>query len=95
MKFYHILFLALKTLLVIQTVLVALNKHKMDSKSYLINEIAFKTLLGLFIQYLMFYTHVHNIDLEDRIILSFSGGILLVDAFTNDVPELLKIWGSD
>lgn len=93
MKFYHILFLTLKTVLVIQTILVALNKHKIDSTSYLMNEIVFKTLLGLFIQYMMFYTHVKNIDLEDRVILSFAGGILLVDAYTNDLPHLLKVWG--
>ena len=92
MKLYHIFFLALKIAISVQFLLVLLNKQKLHSKEYLMTEIIFKTSLGIFIEYLMFWTDIHGISWEDRLIISFAGWLLMADAYLKDLPVLLELF---
>jgi hypothetical protein len=92
MKLYHLFFLALKIVIGVQFLLVLLNKQKLHSKEYLITEIIFKTSLGIFIEYLMFWTEINGITWEDRIIISFAGWLLIADAYLKDLPVLLQLF---
>ena len=69
-----------------------MDKQKLNSKSYLITEILFKTSLGIFIEYLMFWHHTKGLEFEDRLILSFAGWLLLADAYLKDLPALIEIF---
>jgi hypothetical protein len=92
MKLYHVFFLILKIAILVQFVLVLLNRAKLNSKAYLITEILFKTSLGIFIEYMMFWHHTKGLDFEDRLILSFAGWLLLADAYLKDLPALIEIF---
>ena len=92
MKSYHIFFLVLKIAIMVQFALVLMNRQKLNSKTYLITEIVFKTALGIFIEYLMFWNHTKGLDFEDRVILSFAGWLLLADAYLKDLPAVLELF---
>jgi len=89
MKVTHALFFALKVIIVLQFLLILLNKETMSSNAYLITEIVFKISLGLFMDYLMIFTKITGLSVEDKIIISFAGGLLSFDAVFNDLPILL------
>ena len=92
MKAYHIFFLVLKIAIVVQFSLVLMNRQKLNSKTYLMTEIVFKTSLGIFIEYLMFWHHTKGLEFEDRVILSFAGWLLLADAYLKDLPAVLELF---
>ena len=88
MKKYHIPFLLLKIAILIQYGLILLNKQTMNSRIYILTEILFKTALFLFIEIFMFHIVTDCLSFEDRIIISFAGGLLFFDAWFNDFPKL-------
>jgi hypothetical protein len=61
----------------------------MDSRVYKATEVIFKTCLFLFLEYSTFHGNLSNLDFEDRMIVSFAGGLLLFDAMYNDLPEFV------
>lgn len=89
MKPYHIFFLLLKIAILVQFGLILLNKETVDSKVYILTEIVFKTCLGVFIEFFMFHRVIEGILLEDKIIISFAGGLLFFDAWFNDFPKFM------
>jgi lipoprotein signal peptidase len=89
LKKYHWFFLILKVALVTQFVLVFANKESIDSKWYIATEVIFKTSLALWIEWFVFHHIVDELDFEDKIILSFAGGLLFYDAWVNDFPRFL------
>jgi hypothetical protein len=91
MKKYVLFFFVLKFVLIIQFALIIANKQTTDSRVYLITEIAFKTALFVFIEYFLLFKVKGEIEVEDKIIVSFSGGLLLFDAWFNDFPKLVKV----
>ena len=93
MKWYHYLFLALKTAISIQFILIIANKQSITSREYLITEIIFKSSLFVFIQYYLFTHELPEIPMEDKVIISFAGALLLYDAWVNDFRLLLKEYG--
>lgn len=90
MKAYHIFFLMLKIAIVIQFFLVLANRESVDSTVYLVTEIIFKTTIGIFIDICLFHRQIDGLLLEDKIIISFGGALLIFDAWFNDVPMLLQ-----
>jgi hypothetical protein len=78
-----------------QFALVILNKHSVGSKIYILTNIIFKLSLGIFVQIYMFNDAVSGIPIEDKMVISFAGGLLMFDAVSNDVPELLKAYNID
>jgi hypothetical protein len=88
MKKYHILFLLLKIAILIQYGLILINKQTMNSRTYILTEILFKSALFVFIEIMMFHVYVDILPLEDRVIVSFAGGLLFFDAWFNDFPKL-------
>ena len=95
MKPYHIFFIVLKVAIMAQFALVILNKHSVGSKVYILTNIIFKLSLGIFVQVYMFNDAVSGIPIEDKMVISFAGGLLIFDAVSNDVPELLKAYNID
>jgi hypothetical protein len=93
MKHYHIFFLILKIAILVQFTLVIFNKHSLNSEAYLITEIIFKIALGIFMDVIMFHRVITGLLFEDKVIISFAGGLLIYDALFNNLPELLKIYG--
>jgi len=90
LKGYHIFFLLLKLGIILQFVLILTNKEKVDSDVYILTEIIFKTCLGMFIEVFMFHRDIPGLEIEDKVIISFAGGLLLFDAWANDLPILLR-----
>jgi len=89
MKIYHIIILILKIMIVVQFLLVLIQKHSIDSKVYLFTEIIFKISLALYIQYLIFTSTIIGFEWEDKVVISFAGGLLLYDAIIHTLPLLL------
>lgn len=90
LKRYQWFFLLLKAALVTQFTLVFLGKHSIDSRIYILTEVLFKTSLGIWIEWFLFHNIVDELEFEDKLILSFAGGLLLYDAWINDFPKFLK-----
>jgi len=89
MKAYVIFFFAMKIALVIQFILIIAKKETRSSIVYLTTEIVFKTALFLFIEWFTFHNNF-GITFEDKMIVSFGGGLLFFDACFNDVPKLIE-----
>ena len=90
MKGYHIFFLILKIAILVQFFLIFINKQTINSKTYILTEIIFKTALGIFIELFLFHRVIDGILFEDKVIFSFAGGLLMYDAWINDFPKLLE-----
>ena len=80
-------------MIVVQFFLIILNKQSINSRTYLFTEIIFKTLLALYIEYILYTSIIGGIDWEDKIIIGFSAGLLMFDAFFHDLPVLLNSYG--
>jgi hypothetical protein len=72
--------------------LIIANKRSIDSKLYILTEIIFKSSLAIFMQYYLVYHDLKEIEFEDKIIISFAGGLLFYDAWVNDFTRLLKVY---
>ena len=90
MRIYHYIFLAVKIAIVVQFILILANKELFDSKYYTITEVVFKTFVGVFIQLFLLNSQIKDVIFEDKVIISFAGGLLLFDAWFNDLPLALK-----
>lgn len=89
MKAYVIFFIMLKLAIMIQFVLIITNKQTTDSRVYIFTEILFKTALFLFIEIFLFHHMIEGLAFEDKMIISFAGGLLFYDACFNDFPKLI------
>ena len=89
MKTYAILFFAMTVALVIQFILIIAKKQTRNSIIYITTEIIFKTAMFLFIEWFTFHNNF-GINFEDKLIISFGGGLLFYDACLNDVPKLIE-----
>ena len=89
MKTYAVFFFVMKVALVIQFILIVAKKQTRNSVIYITTEIVFKTALFLFIEWFTFHNDF-GITFEDKLIISFGGGLLFYDACFNDVPKLIE-----
>jgi hypothetical protein len=88
MKAYHLYFIILRFIVLIQIILVFLKKHTKDSDIYIISDTIFKLSIAL---YLFIFFMIHSfpgLELGDVIILRFSGLVLLFDI---DFTGLLRV----
>jgi len=88
MKAYGIFFIAMKIALLIQFILIVFKRQTKNSIIYITTEIVFKTALFFFIEWFT-YNNNFGINFEDKLIISFGGGLLFYDACVNDVPNLI------
>ena len=88
LKPYTIFFFILKLAIVVQFVLILTNNESRDSLAYILTEVIFKTALFIFIEYLLFHRMIEGLSFEDKLIISFAGGLLFYDAWFNDFPKL-------
>jgi len=93
MKAYHIYFFFLKFLLIIQTVLILMQKENPNQISYVACDIIFKLSLGIFLMVFFTFQHVAGLDFYDRFIASFAGMLLTFDAVYISLPILLTKLG--
>jgi hypothetical protein len=91
MKGYHIFFFLMKLIIITQFILIIGNKQSIDSRVYILTEIVFKTSLFIFIQWFLIFNVGRDLEIEDRVIFSFAGGLLLYDAWFNDMRRLLQV----
>jgi hypothetical protein len=91
MKGYHIFFFLMKLVIITQFILIIGNKQSIDSRVYILTEIVFKTSLFIFIQWFLIFNVGRDLEIEDRVIFSFAGGLLLYDAWFNDMRRLLQV----
>jgi len=89
MKAYHVYFLFLKFLLIIQTFLIFFQKANPNQISYIAADILFKTSLGLFLMIYFHFSDLPGMDYYDRLIASFAGVLLAFDAVYISLPMLL------
>jgi hypothetical protein len=89
MKAYAVFFFTMKIALLIQFVLIIFKRQTRNSIVYITTEIIFKTALFLFIEWFTF-NNDFGIQFEDKLIISFGGGLLFYDACFNDVPKLIE-----
>jgi hypothetical protein len=81
----------MKLVIITQFILIIGNKQSIDSRVYILTEIVFKTSLFIFIQWFMIFNVGRDLEIEDRVIFSFAGGLLLYDAWFNDLRRLLEV----
>ena len=92
MEWYHYLLLFLKIVFLVEFSLVLYDKTLVHPIVYITTEILFKLLLSFYMQYILFFTG-RSIPFEDKVIVSFGGGLLGYDAIVNDLPDLLELYG--
>jgi hypothetical protein len=90
MKSYTLFFFILKAAILIQFLLIIAKQQTTDSRVYIITEILFKVALFFFIELFLFHKIIVGIEFEDKLIISFSGGLLFYDAVFNDLPKLIE-----
>jgi hypothetical protein len=93
MKAYHIYFLFLKFLLIVQTILILLQKENPNQISYVAGDIVFKMSLGIFLIVFFNFSKLPDMDFYDKLIASFAGVLLTFDAVYVSLPVLLKKLG--
>jgi hypothetical protein len=93
MKAYHVYFLFLKLLLILQTVLIVFQLENPNQLSYMAGDIIFKVSLGLFLMIFFTFSPIPGMDFYDKIIASFAGTLLTFDAIYVSLPVLLKKLG--
>ena len=93
MEWYHYLLLFLKIIFLIEFSLVLYDKTLVHPRVYITTEILFKLLLSFYMQYILFFSTGKSVSFEDKVIVSFGGGLLGYDAIVNDLPELLELYG--
>ena len=81
----------MKLIIITQFILIIGNKQSIDSRVYILTEIVFKTSLFIFIQWFLIFNVGRDLEIEDRVIFSFAGGLLLYDAWFNDMRRLLQV----
>ena len=89
MKPYHIYFIFLKVLLIIQTILIVFQKENPNQISYVLCDILFKTSLGIFLIVFFTFSHIPDMDHYDKLIAIFAGTLLTFDAVYISLPILL------
>ena len=93
MEWYHYILLILKIVFLIEFSLVLYDKTLVHPRVYIITEILFKLLLSFYMQYILFFSTGKSVSFEDKLLVSFGGGLLGYDALVNDLPELLELYG--
>lgn len=93
MKRYHMYFIFLKLLLILQTVLIVFQLENPNKLSYMAGDIIFKVSLGLFLMIFFTFSELPGMDFYDKLIASFAGTLLTFDAVYVSLPVLLKRLG--
>ena len=88
MKGYHLYFIILKLMVLIQLILVFLKKQTEDSGIYVITDTIFKISIALYLFLFFIIYSFPGLESEDIIILRFSGIVLLYDI---DFTGLLRV----
>jgi len=81
--------LFLKLVLIIQTILILLQKENSNQISYIASDIIFKTSLGLFLIIFFTFTDIPKMDIYDKLIATFAGALLVFDSVYVSLPILL------
>jgi hypothetical protein len=92
MKVYVIVLILLKISMIIQTgvILIGVNGFDQNHLAYLISDLLFKTILGLFLIMFFYINGSSNFDTWDEVFIGFGGALLVFDAFYNVFPKILK-----
>lgn len=93
MKAYHMYFIFLKLILVVQTFLILFQKENPNKISYIAADIIFKLSLGIFLIIFFNLTPLPGMDVYDKLIASFAGVLLTFDAVYVSLPILLTKLG--
>jgi hypothetical protein len=91
MKGYHVFFVILRLLVLIQLVLVIFKKRIFSNKIKLIIDSVIKLSLGLFI-ILFFYFHNSGIDPWDIYVLQFAGILIIVDIDFTGLLDIISMY---
>jgi len=78
--------------MIIQTgvILIGVNGFDQNHLAYLISDLLFKTILGLFLIIFFYINGSSNFDTWDEVFIGFGGALLVFDAFYNVFPKILK-----
>jgi hypothetical protein len=78
--------------MIIQTgvILIGVNGFDQNHLAYLISDLLFKTILGLFLILFFYINGSSNFDTWDEVFIGFGGALLVFDAFYNVFPKILK-----
>ena len=92
MKAYVVVLLLLKISMLIQITLIlsGVDGFNQDHLVYLISDLLFKTILGLFLILFFYINGSSNFDTWDEIFIGFGGTLLDFDSFYNVFPKILK-----
>jgi hypothetical protein len=88
MKWYSLYFFPLKIIVVFQFLLVLLGKHHTSVPFYILTDTLFKVSIAVFIPLFFLLNPTIPMDLEDRMIMSFAGLLIL---FSIDTDTVLRI----
>ena len=94
MKEYHVFFVILRLLVLIQLILVIFKKNVFSNKIKLIIDSVLKLSLGLFI-ILFFHFNNSGIDSWDIYVLQFAGILIIVDIDYSGLLDILSIYAPE
>ena len=90
MKGYHLFFIFLRVMVILQVVMIYFKKQTDSSDTYIMLEAISRVSVGLFL-YLFFLLHpLPGLEYGDVLILQFAGILLLVDVNYSDVLGVIR-----
>ena len=89
MKWYSLYFFPLKIMVVFQFILVLLGKQQATMPFYIITDTLFKVSIAVFTPLFFLLNPTIPMDLEDRMIMSFAGLLILFSIDTDSILALI------
>lgn len=78
MKWFHLLFFLLKVVISVHLLVILFMGKNRQDLGYIIDETIFKLSIGSFLAF-YFYIYPSGLDLEDQILISIAGFVILYD----------------
>ena len=95
MNAFELYIIFLKIALTIQVILILMKKQKRDGIVFITSELIFKISIGLFLIFFFILRNISGISWSDKMVISFSGVLLIYDAVYIDLPKALRYYNID
>ena len=89
MNAFDLYLIVLKIALSVQFILILMKKQSDTSIAFLISDMIFKISIGVFLLSFFIFNKVLDMDMYNKMIISFAGVILIYDAIYFDLPKIL------
>ena len=92
MRQYHIFFVFLRVMVILQGVLILFKKQTRDSNIYVILDTLSKISVGGFLYLFFLFNTIDGLEYGDTLVLQFAGILILLDVNYNDLLRVLRLY---